>query len=202
MAAGATYVPIATVSPSGTGTVTFSSIPSTYTDLILQGNVGTVSTGNVWTINVNGDSGSNYSATNLYGNGSAAGSGRVSNFTYWLSGTASGADTNAGSSNFIAQFMNYSNTTTYKTMINRMNSTAGGAPSTETRVNLWRSTSAINSISMVCSVNFTSGTLFTLYVIAFKLSDDTSEVKFHFLFFMSMQNQSTHGCLHYSSRSE
>jgi hypothetical protein len=61
--------------------------------------------------------------------------------------------------------MNYSNTTTNKTVISRTNVTSGSFPGTETMVNLWRSTSAINVIELRQSGSgqYLSGTTFTLY---------------------------------------
>jgi len=85
MAAGATYEPIATttVSNSSTSTVTFSSISGTYTDLIIIGNLGSETTNAFPYLQFNGDTGSNYSYTQLYGNGngSSAATARSSNNT-------------------------------------------------------------------------------------------------------------------------
>ena len=66
-----------------------------------------------------------------------------------------------GISNVIVQFMNYSNTTTNKTVLSRANNAATG---TDAIVNLWRSTAAITSIYVyVPSGNFATGSTFTLY---------------------------------------
>jgi hypothetical protein len=63
----------------------------------------------------------------------------------------------------ITHFMNYSNTTTYKTALTRSNSPYG----TEAAVNLWRNTSAITSITLfIQSSTLNAGTTFTLYGIA------------------------------------
>lgn len=167
MAAGSTYTPIATTTlGSAASSYTFSSIPSTYTDLIIEV-VGlvTANTAGV-TMQLNGDTGSNYSYTDLYGNGSVAGSVRGSS----LAGANnyigcpqlgwSSTDTNS----MMIHVMNYSNATTYKTALARSASTRG----TEATVNLWRSTAAVTSvtISAQSTINFASGTTFTLYGIA------------------------------------
>ena len=104
-----TYVALAT-STLGTAasSVTFSSIPGTYTDLVLVCNfintIGQTDHG----VRFNGDTASNYSRTQLYGTGSAAGSNRGSNETSMnflgYIGTSWGVS--------IMQIMNYSNTTT------------------------------------------------------------------------------------------
>jgi anti-sigma-K factor RskA len=58
-------------------------------------------------------------------------------------------------------FMNYSNTTTFKTAINRADNANRGM---DAIVNLWRSTSAITSIKLYFSSgNIASGAIATLY---------------------------------------
>jgi hypothetical protein len=159
MAAGSTYTPIATTTlGSATGTVTFSSISGSYTDLILVCSViGNGSTNLRFT--VNNDSGSNYSGTYMYGNGSSAGSGRTTSQTYAL---AYGSGIDKGS--FVLHFQNYSNTTTNKTILCR-----GDDASNQTNawVDLWRSTAAINRIDLSGGGNnYSAGSTFTLYGIA------------------------------------
>ena len=88
-----TYEPIATTTLGSTAaTITFSSIPATYTDLRIA-LVGSLSGGgNYGNLRFNSDSGSNYSVTILRGNGSAASSARQSNATeilYQWTATAS-----------------------------------------------------------------------------------------------------------------
>ncbi len=165
MAAGSTYTPIATTTlGSATASYTFSSIPSTYTDLVLIAS-GTLDSGTDQDLRfqLNGDSGSNYSATFLYGSGSAANSNRISNDTYGMLdyyGSFSTTQRNV----YISNFMNYSNTTTFKTIVGRGNRANSG---TDAVVNLWRSTSAITSILLTCpGRNMATGSTFTLYGIA------------------------------------
>lgn len=160
----ATYDCIATTTlSSNQNSVTFSSISGNYTDLILVSNVK--ATGNEYMRmrvgNSSVDTGSNYSATVLSGNGSAAASYRYSNITNMPIHIA----TVVPSSDFtvtITQLQNYSNTTTFKTVLNR---SGYGSSSTEASVSLWRSTSAINIITiyMEASINIASGSTFTLY---------------------------------------
>ena len=161
MSAGSTYAPIATYTGSGTTSITFSSIPSTYTDLILVMN-GTASSATNTYVRFNGDTGSNYSVTNLSGNGTSAASSRNANYTA-LQDYFGYYDTTGGVS--IMQVMNYSNTTTYKTAFARYNYTTNLA---QAGIGLWRSTAAINSITVLTSntATFPSSTTFTLYGIA------------------------------------
>lgn len=151
----ATYEPIATTTASGVSTITMSSIPSTYTDLVLVIGGGAVS--NIL-ISFNGAGGTAFSDTFISGNGSSASSGRHSNranmvMAYVGTGAAQGA--------FIYDIMNYANTTTYKTTIGRANDAGYEVGA---YVGLWQSTAAINSITMVSNGgNYASGTTFTLY---------------------------------------
>ena len=161
MAAGATYVPIATQTlGSATATITFSSIPATYTDLVLITNIGS-STGYGLTLRVgNGtaDSGTNYSTTRLYGNGTAASSDRQTAQTGFPQGWNV-----AQNSIIISNIFNYANTTTYKTNITRISDTNQYVAEI---VGLWRNTAAVNVVSIVSSTSFPVGSTFTLYGIA------------------------------------
>ena len=158
-----TMTPIATNTlSSATNSITFSNIPQNYTDLAVVFNGGLSVFDFIYTQVGNGsiDTGSNYSGTQLMGNGSSASSSRHSNSTYlqtlgWGIGFLNDA-------NGLLHFMNYANTTTYKTIIDRSNSPAYG---TSTFVGLWRSTSAINTIRFtgVNSRNITAGSTLTLY---------------------------------------
>ena len=171
MAAGATYTPIATTTFASTATsYTFSSIPTTYTDLVLvavpaQGApVG--SSPLVQVGNGSVDTGTNYSYTRITGNGTAAASVRDTNLTN-IPDSFGGITANLGESQLIYQFMNYSNATTYKTVLMRTGYTAGSYVGTEAIVALWRSTAAINTIKFFISGTAMSiGTTLTLYGIA------------------------------------
>jgi hypothetical protein len=161
MPAGSTYTPIATTTlGSAAVSVTFSSVPSTYTDLVLVLNGTTPSSIGIG-LRFNSDSGTNYSNTFVAGDGSAAFSGRASNFTMGRFGNINTSNTTA-----IAQIQNYSNTTTFKTTLGRA---ATPADFVVAYVNLWRNTAAINNIVVITdnsSTQFQTGTTFTLYGIA------------------------------------
>ena len=109
-----TYEPIATQTlASATNLVTFSSIPSTYTDLIFVCVPGTVTLQDMY-FRVNGDSGLNYSWTHIFWTGSTAGSVRSSNNAAGMADYYGAPNLTVGHSNQIIQFMNYKNTTTNK----------------------------------------------------------------------------------------
>lgn len=163
MPVGNTYEAIRTETlASAQASVTFSSIPSTYTDLVLITN-GTYDTADaVFGIRFNSDTGSNYSDTDLYGNGSAAGSYRSTSQSKIQVGWYPYPSSQAEPGQSTIQIMNYSNATTYKTTLERAG--LAGGQGVYARVGLWRSTSAITSVTLLMSAgNFASGTTFSLY---------------------------------------
>lgn len=158
--AGATYVPIATQTlGSSTSTVTFSSISSGYTDLILVCNYTTTVANLDCRLQVNSDTSGNYSYTYLLGQGTGSGTGRLANSSYIGGYFAVGTSTSGNIS--IYKFQNYANTTTYKTILHRMSS---AQKELTANVGLWRSSAAINSIALFTNTNaFAIGSVFTLY---------------------------------------
>ena len=162
----ATYEPIATNTlGSAASSVTFSSIPSTYTDLILVVNGSTtIGSGSRLRIgNGSVDTGSNYSFTFLEGTGTATNTYRNTNVDYLqMNNYSQFAPSPTYNTTEIVQIMNYANTTTYKTVMNRSNLAQTGV---STMVGLWRSTSAINVITYYCSnaTTFEAGFTATLY---------------------------------------
>lgn len=161
MAASKTYEPIATntVSGSSTTSVVFSSISGSYTDLVIVLNAKVASGTASVRLRFNSDTGSNYSWTTVSGNGSAAYSTRTTS-------TTSGRLDEFGYLNTewsvdVVNVLNYSNASTYKTVLSRCNNPSIG---TDLTVNLWRSTAAITSIELyVGASNFVAGSTFTLY---------------------------------------
>jgi len=147
-----TYTPIATQTlGSAAASVTFSSIPSTYTDLVMVFNG--VADNNV-NLRFNSDSGTNYSATRIRGDGSSATSARFANQTSMV------GSYDPGQSISIWQIMNYSNSTTNKSALNR----GGGAgTNVEAYVGLWRNTAAITSVTVIVNGNFSTNSTFSLY---------------------------------------
>lgn len=153
-----TYEPIAsTTLGSAAADITFSSIPSTYTDLVLVLSGGfATNTSDLYT-QFNSDTATNYSNTDLTGDGSAAASSRTSGVAY-IRHNQNIVDT---SSTWVIQVMSYANTNVYKTAISSFAS-AGG--SVERSVGLWRSTSAITAVKMYTSSgNLSSGFTASLY---------------------------------------
>lgn len=147
-----TYEPIVstTVVGSSVADITFSSLPSNYTDIVIIGFIkATASANTSLGFQVNGDTGSNYSNTRLQGNGSVTASERNSAQAYGnFSGTSYAvADTADNFSPVIFNMMNYANTTTHKTFIARGNNAATGVGAS---VSLWKpaTIAAITSIKI------------------------------------------------------
>jgi hypothetical protein len=162
MPAGATYEPIATTTlGSATTTVTLSSIPSTYTDLVIIVNSSVATVNNSTNMRINGDSTSTgYSYTILSGSGTTASSTRYTSVNsilinfYAVPGTSTNPDIS------IVNIFNYAGSTN-KTILSRGNNASYG---TDAIVGLWRNTAAINSITFFQpSFNFNVGSTFTIY---------------------------------------
>lgn len=153
-----TYEPIATTTlGSAQASITFSSISGAFTDLVLVMNGKNTTAFDNWRLTLNNDTGSNYSYTYLLGNGSTASSGRGSNASPMYIGGIPSSDFGTN----IAHINNYSNTTTYKTVISRASSATNDVAAW---VNLWRNTAAITTIKIDCGTgNLATGTSATLY---------------------------------------
>lgn len=159
-----TYEPINTVTTTGSqATVSFSSIPQTYTDLVLCGSTrrGVNGAGDAgWSVTFNGDTGANYSQVMMYAGGSNAFANRNNTFQ-------TGA---VGDGVFCANemhIMNYSQSNTAKILITRMMVYGSSSPATDSRMseNLWRGSgnAAITSITLSPVSGFWDGSVITLY---------------------------------------
>jgi hypothetical protein len=166
------YESIATVYGSGGSTLTFSSIPSSFTHLQIRG-ISRLSTGGGsgtvgLQLNFNSDFGNNYTANHvLYGNGSSALS--ASSGTSMAFGSVVNFPQSAATSNafgvVVADILDYANTNKYKTVRG-----LGGYDGNDTngivtfRSFAWMNTAAISNITFTsASGNFASGTVFELY---------------------------------------
>lgn len=159
-----TYEPIATTTlSSATSSVSFTSISGSYTDIVLVFGYKSNSTNQpTLKLTFNGST-TGYSGTQLAGNGSTAASYRNTSASFISIARAVGVpSTSGGTATIIINVMNYSNTTTYKTVIARASAAETG---TEAEVGLWQSTSAINQIDITTATSndFASGSVITLY---------------------------------------
>lgn len=160
---------IATVAPSGTGTVTFSSIPSTYKSLQIRYTVRAstgLATNQDLRVRFNGDSGTNYARHNLTGNGASATSNAAITQAQWQINDGA-TDTTTLSNTFVGgviDLIDYASTSKTKTVRNLWGYDANGSGIISLYDGLWNSTSAINSISFTIPTgNYATGTSFALY---------------------------------------
>ena len=159
------------VGSAGAASVTFSSIPATYTHLQIRCIVRSTTTGNdAWVVyTLNGDATTtNYNAHYLFGNGTSATAGSESsgggdgNLMGRAMGSAAGADNNFAPN--IIDILDYANTNKYKVVRNLAGQDNNGSRNLVILVsNLWRNTAAINSITFATANNFAQYSQFALY---------------------------------------
>ena len=158
----ATYEPIATTTlGSAAGSISFTSIPATYTDLriILVAKRSTSSTGSIFELRFNSDTNTNYSTTRLYGDGSSATSNQASNSS---SGARIWAKTDTTNPVLCEwDIFSYAGSTN-KTTLGSGASDLNGSGIISKVVGLWRDTSAITTVSIIAT-NMAAGTTATLY---------------------------------------
>lgn len=155
-----TYEPIAaTTLGSAASSVTFSGITGTYTDLVIVCLVQKETSGGDYIgLRFNGDTGSSYSRVRISGNGSTASSYQDANQN--IAYCDINVNQFASPGNLIINLNNYSNSTTNKTALTRSNNVDSG---TSAVFNLWRSNSAINSVTILSGANMKIGSTFTIY---------------------------------------
>lgn len=162
----ATYDSIATTTlSSAASTITFSSIPGTFTDLRLVMTYTTSVSGEDARVRFNSDTGTNYSITRLRGTGTAANSSQLTS----QSSLILCDNVTIGSSTTIPQLLtvdifNYAGSTN-KTVLSENASDYNGSGTVTRTVGLWRSTSAITTIAIgtLTTATFSVGTTATLY---------------------------------------
>jgi hypothetical protein len=171
LVASGSFESIATATGTGSsGTITFSSIPSTYKHLqirlIANNNSGSFSL----RMRLNGDTGTNYAHHVLEGGGSSAYAyGAASANAILYVGSAIGGG--GSGSNFFAPSIidihDYASTTKNKTVRTfNGHDTNGATDAQQIRLTsgLWMNTAAVNSISIIdASANFTTTSVFSLY---------------------------------------
>jgi hypothetical protein len=157
-----TYDKIATTTLSTSATtITFSSIAATYTDLRLV--IVQIGTYQDLQIQLNGDTATNYSMTQLSGNGTAAASSRQTSVAqYDCSGGTAGTSGTSYPLFSTIDFFSYAGST-YKTMLSTKSLDMNGSGVTVRTVGLWRNTAAITSILLLLNNADNVGTTATLY---------------------------------------
>lgn len=151
---------------SAASSVTFSSIPGTYTDLVLE-LLAVFGTADTPAIRVNGDTATNYSATSLEGNLTIAISQRQTSVSRFVAGGFQGRTT-TGPGIIYVHLNSYANTSVYKTLMSRESELTTSLQATGAITGLWRSTAAITSITITTDLgnSYSSGTAARLWGIA------------------------------------
>ena len=146
---------------TASSTVTFSSIPGGYKDLVLVVNAATTSNYSGASFRLNGDTGTNYSAVRASGDGSSASSTSASaSAAGYLTFNAAAPTTEAN--NIVAEFLDFSATNKHKTVLVRSGSTSGAAPGVEMIANRWANTAAITTLLVFTGSSFAAGSTFRL----------------------------------------
>lgn len=154
---------IATVTGTGSsGTITFSSIPSTYKSLQIRGLMNTNLGSNASTyMTLNGDTGANYARHYLYGDGTSAtavGSNADSSIqTGWVGNSSTSMGT------VIIDIIDYASTSKNKTIRSFSGDDLNGSGRVMLLSGLWVNTAAVSSISLTIGGSFTTTTQFALY---------------------------------------
>lgn len=152
------------ITSSNATTVSFTSIPTGFTDLFLTCTFGTSNTGNnAVYIEFNSDAYTNnkYYSTRLWSNGTSLNSSRRSNDPSYIT---DGLQVN-GSVNqtlITININNYSNSTNYKQWMSRGSNAAQGI---ELLAGMWEKTEAISTVTLknLSSYYFIDGSIFNLY---------------------------------------
>jgi hypothetical protein len=166
---GTSYESIATVTVGGGGsaTITFSSIPATYTHLQIRALCKcTAADSNVQSIfgQFNSDTGSNYARHFLNGSGSAAAANGFASQTSVFFGTNMNANATSVFAANVIDILDYANTNKYKTTRSLSGADNNGAGFVQFMSGLWMNTAAITSITILPnSDNFAQYSSFALY---------------------------------------
>jgi hypothetical protein len=159
------YESIATSNPSGVSTITFSSIPSTYSHLQVRLSMIGASGGSLIVANYNSDTGNNYTWHEVQSAGTAAASYNGTSLAYsrWYGRNVGTSSTTPTA--IIADILDYTNTNKYKTTRDLAGMDSNGSGEVSLTSSLWLNTAAINSITIKThdAVNFASGTKIALY---------------------------------------
>jgi hypothetical protein len=156
---GGDFESIATANGTGSSaTITFSSIPSTYTHLQIRVFNYTGGGDNLG-IQFNNDTGSNYAYHQIAADGSDITVAGVTNNTTMLAGYSSPSQYGVA----VTDILDYKNTNKNKTIRSLHGSDANGSGFIIFRSGLWMNTSAVSSIRLFANNNFTTASQFALY---------------------------------------
>lgn len=159
------YESIATATGTGSsGTISFTSIPSTYRHLQIRAISLVATTDQILYMTFNSDTGSNYASHLFSGNGVGGGAayGLSSQTSMRIFGQTYGLGTTAPTAT-VTDVLDYANTNKYKTMRSLGGTDRNGTGEIQLASGLWMNTTAISSIQLTTTANFTTTTKFALY---------------------------------------
>jgi hypothetical protein len=163
-----------TVGSGGTSTISFTSIPATYTHLqirgVAKGSVSYGGGGDSILMQLNSDTGFNYAQHFLKGNGSAASAGAGTSVSSINVGFITNNNTSVANmfGAVVIDLLDYANTSKYKTVRSLSGADTNGTLSNNDEIDfrsgLWQSTSAVNAITFsIPSANFAQYSQLALY---------------------------------------
>lgn len=159
---GGSFESIATASGTGlSGTITFSSIPSTYKSLQVRINCLLVTAGNSINLQFNGDTGANYTRHRLYGNGSTVTADAATALSQ-AGLTATGGELLYPTA-IMSDVVDYASTTKNKTVRTFSGIDTNATGGVHLLSNLWSNTSAITSVTVLSASSFATSTTISLY---------------------------------------
>lgn len=148
--------------------ITFSSIPNTYTDLLLVTSTRNTQTANdneIIYMRFNSDAGANYSWRSLIGTGSTVASTTGSSVTYAIAGRSpNNGRTASVFDNNLIYIPNYAGSTSKSASTDAVEENNATAAMQSIFTNLWTGTAAINSITILPAAgSFVANSSATLY---------------------------------------
>jgi hypothetical protein len=165
---GGSYESIATttVGSGGSASVTFSSIPATYSHLQIRimGRTNRAAQMDSVKLTFNSDTGANYSEHGLYGNGASIASyssaSATGSSTYRIAGATAASGIQGA---IIIDILDYANTNKYKTLRSAGGCDLNGGGDIYFNSGLWMNTSAINNIVLTPIGTLQQYSSFALY---------------------------------------
>jgi len=163
------YIPLATLTLTGNDSeVVFSNIPATFKDLVFSISIRGTSNDQSCVMQLNGDTGANYSNVRMAGWGASYGSNATGTSYIFVTGYNYGVSTTGSYTIAQGSLMDYAATDKHKTSLIRSRSSRdNGDTDTAAGAARWANTAAVTSIKFyLTSGSFTSGSTFDLYGVA------------------------------------
>ena len=151
------------VPSGGVSTLTFSSIPATYTHLQIRGfaKVGTAAN---MRFKFNSDAGTTtYSYHYLYGDGATPTSGNGTGTGSFGPGYVGYISSNAQFGAFVIDVLDYTNTSKNKTVRSLLGVDANGSGNVMLSSSVWLNTAAVSTLEIYAAYNFAEYSSFSLY---------------------------------------